>query len=71
MYIKKGLVKDLNNINQLIDDSYNGTCFAYDFFLKLKKSNKILKIYDDNNELQGFMPVFESGNERKIKQSTV
>ena len=71
MYIKKGLVKDLNNINQLIDDSYNGTCFAYDFFLKLKKSNKILKIYDDDNELQGFMPVFESGNERKIKQSTM
>ena len=54
-----------------IDNSYNGTCFAYDWFLKLKQSEKILKIYDEKMTLLGFMPVFNSNNSRIIAQSTM
>lgn len=71
MKIKMGTIKDIVDINDRIDNSYNGTCFAYDWFLKLKKSNKILRIYD-NDKLIGFMPIFSSNNPNKvIFQSTM
>lgn len=71
MYIKIGNMSDIPDINQKIDNSFNGTCFAYDWFLKLKHSEKILKIYDKKNNLVGFMPVFNSDNDKVIAQSTM
>ncbi len=71
MHIKLGNIKDIPNINEKIDNSYNGTCFAYDWFLKLKNSEKILKIYDEKNNLIGFMPIFNNKNDRFITQSTM
>lgn len=71
MRIELGNVSDILNINEKIDNSFNGTCFAYDWFLKLKQSEKILKIYDQKNNLVGFMPVFNSNNSRVIAQSTM
>ncbi len=71
MHIEPGNIYEIQNINEKIDNSFNGTCFAYDWFLKLKNSEKILKIYDDNDKLLGFMPIFNSENERKIVQSTM
>ena len=71
MYIEIGNMSDIPDINQKIDNSFNGTCFAYDWFLKLKHSEKILKIYDEKNNLVGFMPVFNSANDKVIAQSTM
>ena len=71
MYVKRKKITDLEDINNLIDNSCNGTCFAYDFFLKLKKSNSIIVIYDDKDICQGFMPIFKCDNKRAIKQSTM
>lgn len=71
MKVEFGYIDEIENVDELIDKSFNGTCFAYSWFLELKKSNKILKIYNSKNELQGFMPIFNSGNENKIFQSTM
>lgn len=71
MNIELGNIEELDNINELIDNSYNGTCFAYSWFLKLKNSNCILKILDENNNLEGFMPIFNSNNKKEIFQSTM
>ena len=71
MHIELGNVNDILDINEKIDGSFNGTCFAYDWFLKLKKSEKILKIYDQKMNLLGFMPVFNSNNSKIIAQSTM
>ena len=71
MYVEIGTIYEIPDINKKIDNSFNGTCFAYEWFLKLKKSEKILKIYDKNNNLQGFMPIFNSENEKVILQSTM
>lgn len=71
MHIELGNIKDIPNMNAKIDNSFNGTCFAYDWFLKLKCSEKILKIYDNKNDLVGFMPIFNSNNGRVIEQSTM
>lgn len=71
MHIEIGNINDVPDINYQIDISYNGTCFAYDWFLKLKHSEKILKIYDQKNKLVGFMPVFNSENDKVIAQSTM
>jgi hypothetical protein len=71
MHIEPGYVSDIPNINEKIDNSFNGTCFAYDWFLKLKQSEKILKIYDQKKNMVGFMPVFNSNNSRVIAQSTM
>lgn len=71
MHIEMGNINDISDINYQIDISYNGTCFAYDWFLKLKHSEKILKIYDQKNKLVGFMPVFNSENDKVIAQSTM
>ncbi len=71
MHIELGNIKDIPDMNEKIDNSFNGTCFAYDWFLKLKQSEKILKIYDEKMTLLGFMPVFNSNNSRVIAQSTM
>ena len=51
MHIELGNIKDIPDMNEKIDNSFNGTCFAYDWFLKLKCSEKILKIYDNKDDL--------------------
>lgn len=71
MRIEFGSISDILDINEKIDNSFNGTCFAYDWFLKLKRSEKILKIYDEKSNLVGFMPIFNSNNDRIIAQSTI
>ena len=71
MHIEFGNIEDIKNIDELRDNSFNGTCFAYSWFLKFKNSNQILKILNDKNELQGFMPYFNSGNKKTIFQSTM
>ena len=71
MHIELSDINDIPDINTKIDNSFNGTCFAYDWFLKLKQSEKILKIYNEKNLLLGFMPVFNSSNSKIIAQSTM
>lgn len=71
MRIEFGLIDDIDNVDELIDNSFNGTCFSYSWFLKFKGSSKILKIYNQKNELQGFMPIFSTGNNNNIFQSTM
>ncbi len=71
MHIEVGNIHDIQNINEKIDNSFNGTCFAYDWFLKLKGSENILKIYDEKDTLVGFMPIFNSDKEKEISQSTM
>ncbi len=70
MYIELGNIFDVENIDDMIDNSFNGTCFSYSWFLKLKDSFKILKIYNSAKELQGFMPIFKS-TPKTIAQSTI
>ncbi len=70
MHIELGNINDMPDINKKIDNSFNGTCFAYDWFLKLKGSEEILKIYDEKSNLVGFMPIFNN-NGRVITQSTM
>jgi len=71
MKISLGNISEIPNIDEKIDSSYNGTCFSYSWFLKLKNSEKIFKIYNNKNELQGFMPVFNNTNKKIIFQSTM
>ena len=71
MKIEIGSIDEIENIDELIDNSFNGTCFAYSWFLKFKNSNKILKILNDKNELQGFMPLFKTKSDDEIFQSTM
>lgn len=71
MYVELGNIQDIQDINHKIDESFNGTCFAYDWFLKLKKSEEILKIYNKKDILQGFMPIFKNEDESTILQSTM
>ena len=71
MYIEFGDISEIENIDELIDNSYNGTCFAYSWFLKIKDSKTILKIYNESGKLQGFMPIFNFDEENKITQSTM
>lgn len=60
------------NLNQLIDNSFNGTCFAYDWFLSLKKVNYILVILNEKRKIIGFMPLFiDRENPKKLAQSTM
>ena len=46
------------DLNQLIDNSFNGTCFAYDWFLFLKKVTYMLVILNEKGKIIGFMPLF-------------
>ena len=34
MYIELGNIFDVENIDDMIDNSFNGTCFSYSWFLK-------------------------------------
>ena len=71
MYIELGNIFEIENIDEKIDNSFNGTCFAYSWFFELKNSSQILKIYNSKNELQGFMPVFKNESSNVIAQSTM
>ncbi len=68
--IVKDNISNINNINSLIDKSFNGTCFSYDWFLKLKNSDTVLKIIEDGKMI-GFMPIFNFDKENIINQSTM
>lgn len=70
MYIELGNIFEIEDIDSKVDSSFNGTCFAYSWFLLLKDSEQILKIYNSKHELQGFMPVFKN-NPKTIAQSTM
>ena len=63
-------INSIDNIDEKIDNSFNGTCFAYSWFLGLKETNRILKIEEDN-EVIGFMPLFLDDSKKKICQSTM
>ena len=72
--MKTELIKlnELENINELIDSSFNGTCFAYDWFLKLKNVDNIVVIKNKENRLIGFMPLFiDKANNKVLSQSTM
>lgn len=72
MNLKLINLDDLKDINTLIDNSFNGTCFSYDWFLKLKNVKKILAIFDNNDNLISFMPLFvDLNSKRKLSQSTM
>lgn len=70
MYIKEDYIKNIDDFDEKIDNSYNGTCFAYSWFLKLKDTDKVLKIIE-GDKLIGVMPLFKNENERIIAQSTM
>ncbi len=71
MNVELGLISDIKDLDSKIDNSFNGCCFAYTWFLKLKDSKNILKIYNDKHELQAIMPIFNSQNPKIINQSTM
>ena len=65
-------VKKLKKLNDLIDCSFNGTCFAYDWFLSLKEVKFMLIILNEKEKMVGFMPLFlEKNNPKKLSQSTM
>ena len=68
MEIKKVKISEIKDIDTLINDSNNGTAFAYSYFLNLKQVENCLCVYDDN-VLLAFMPLFENG--KKLEQSTM
>ena len=68
MEVKRIKLKSLKNINELVDNSYNGTSFSYDFFLKLKNVEYVLCVYDED-KLVSFMPLFEDNGD--LNQSTM
>lgn len=68
MIIKKEQIKFMNNIDEMVNNSLNGTAFAYRYFLDLKKVSYCLCVYD-NNKIVAFMPLFEEGN--FLNQSTM
>ena len=70
MQIKLDIIDSIENIDHLVDNSWNGTCFAYGWFLCLKECKQVLKIFDDNN-LIGFMPLFVNDVGDSICQSTM
>ena len=60
------------DLNQLIDNSFNGTCFAYDWFLFLKKVTYMLVILNEKGKRIGYMPLFiDEKNPKKLSQSTM
>lgn len=68
--LQNRLDKENTNINERIDNSFNGTCFAYSWFLELKDTTNIL-IIEDDNRIAGFMPLFLNKEEDSICQSTM
>lgn len=63
-------VNSIENLDEKIDRSFNGTCFAYSWFLKLKGVKKIIKIFN-KDKIIGFMPLFLNDSETQICQSTM
>ena len=71
MKVIEDSINSLLNVDQLIDSSYNGTCFAYSWFMELKKAKKILKFVNDKGVLVGFMPLFLSDDGKSLCQNTM
>lgn len=72
MHIELKKIGEFNDLNQLVDDSFNGTCFAYDWFLILKKVDYILAILNNKGNVVGFMPLFvDENDQKKLAQSTM
>lgn len=71
MKLIEDTIDSIPNIDELIDKSYNGTCFAYSWFMKLKTANKIIKFVNDKNILVGFMPLFLNEDGTNICQNTM
>ena len=72
MHIELKKLGIFNDLNQLVDDSFNGTCFAYDWFLMLKKVDYILVILNNKGNMVGFMPLFiDENDQKKLAQSTM
>lgn len=63
-------IDNIDNYDKMIDDSINGTCFAYSWFMKLKGTDRVLKIMDGSS-LVGVMPLFLSADGTTINQSTM
>lgn len=70
MQIKISTIDSIKDLDALIDNSYNGTCFAYKWFLDLKDCKSVLQILK-NDQLIGFMPLFVNNDNTKIQQSTM
>lgn len=70
MKITMDNIKSIDSIDSKIDNSFNGTCFAYSWYLDLKETDKILKI-EDEEKVIGFMPLFLDETGKKICQSTM
>jgi hypothetical protein len=70
MKLEMASIDSIEKLDEKIDTSYNGTCFAYSWFLKLKNVDKILKIiYKD--KIIGFMPLFLNEEKTGMCQSTM
>lgn len=71
MYTKLLNLSEIKNYDELIDNSYNGTCFAYKWFLKLKKCDTVLAIYSSKDDIISVMPLFKNNSDKIIFQSTM
>lgn len=70
MKIIMDTLDSIEDLDEKIDNSYNGTCFAYSWFLGLKETDKVLLI-EENNKTIGFMPLFLNEDGKEICQSTM
>ena len=68
MIINKVSLENVNNLDDLVNLSDNGTAFCYSYFLKLKNVKYLLKV-DDGEKLLCIFPLFQNGE--KIEQSTM
>ena len=69
MDIKEVKVNEIDNLDALVNNSFNGTFFASKLFLKIKNVDRCLCIFD-RNQIVAIMPLFEDGNGNLI-QSTM
>ena len=68
MEIRVKKIDEISNIDELVDESINGSAFCYKYFLKLKSVEKILCVYH-GEKLIALMPLFTDGN--SLNQSTM
>ncbi len=65
----KELVNKIN-IDDFIDNSFNGTVFSTDWFTSLKKVNQFI-IIEENDRIIAFMPLFCHNDCKDLNQSTM
>lgn len=66
---RKELVNKIN-IDDFIDNSFNGTVFSTGWFTSLKKVNQFI-IIEENDRIIAFMPLFCSDVSKDLNQSTM